>query len=66
MNYLFWLGNRDFSAHYRALSPRIRSLPTAAKTVHRTVFFRYAPALFESLTKYKKIKKGTNPYGTYS
>ena len=44
-----WLGNRDFSAHYRSLSPRIRSLPTAAKTVHRTVFFRYAPALFESL-----------------
>ena len=58
---VFWLGNRDFPAQraYRAAS----GLPTAAKTVHRNVFFRYAPALFESLIKRKRIKKGTNPCG---
>ncbi len=35
---LFWQRNRDFSAAAAAVAS-FRSLPTSAKTVHRTVFF---------------------------
>ncbi len=57
---IFWRRARDFVPHCRAIASPDGFVAPSAKTVHRTVFFRFAPSLFESLPSDSIEKNNTD------